>query len=224
MKYPPEQVDRLAAEYVLGTLLGAARRRFESLMRNRADVRLAVSEWEGRLNGLAATIAPKKPPRYLWKQIRRQIQPMPRSDTWSRWLKGSLALPLVAAGVAWLAISLLPVASIDRVAVFADEGAQPLWSVSADVEQRQLILQTFAPPASGDARVYELWLLPAGASPVSLGVLAENAGLLEVGLTPSQIAAFSTSASVAISVEPSGGSPTGVPTGPVVYQAALVSL
>ena len=56
MRYPPEQVDRLAAEYVLGTLHGAARRRMDRLMRDRADVRLAVWHWERGLHELMEKI------------------------------------------------------------------------------------------------------------------------------------------------------------------------
>ena len=50
MRYhDPTLISLLAGEYVLGTLTGRARRRFDRLLAGRADARVAVAEWEGRL-------------------------------------------------------------------------------------------------------------------------------------------------------------------------------
>ena len=73
-------------------------------------------------------------------------------------------------------------------------------------------------------RVFELWALPgAGAAPVSLGLLpAQGDAVLPV---PEQVRSIlERGAALAVSVEPPGGSPTGQPTGPVLYQGKLISI
>ncbi|MEO5736186.1 MAG: RNA polymerase subunit sigma-70, partial [Variovorax sp.] len=45
----PELLELLAASHALGTLRGAARRRFEAIARESASVRAAALIWQGRL-------------------------------------------------------------------------------------------------------------------------------------------------------------------------------
>lgn len=68
-----ELVDRLAAEYVLGTLRGGARRHFERWLRS-PQVRVMVHEWEDRLAGLEPDPQPVAPPPQAWKGIERRLE------------------------------------------------------------------------------------------------------------------------------------------------------
>ena len=65
----PQLRDALAAEYVLGTLAGRARRRFEAWLKPDAALRLTVSEWEARLTPMAAVIEEVLPPKRLWERV-----------------------------------------------------------------------------------------------------------------------------------------------------------
>ena len=70
MKYSdPSLVEHLASAYVLGTLTQGARRRFERLRRDRADVELAVAQWEARLGHLAASVPAIRPSARVWRAI-----------------------------------------------------------------------------------------------------------------------------------------------------------
>jgi anti-sigma-K factor RskA len=69
----PELRDRLAAEYVLGTLRGRARLRFEAWMREDAALRRNVAGWEQRLAPMAAGIAAVAPPPRVWQRIDARI-------------------------------------------------------------------------------------------------------------------------------------------------------
>jgi anti-sigma-K factor RskA len=69
----PELQDRLAAEYVLGTLRGRARLRFQAWMREDAALRRIVANWEQRLAPMAAGIAAVVPPRRVWQGIEARI-------------------------------------------------------------------------------------------------------------------------------------------------------
>ena len=58
----PQLADRLASEYVLGTLRGPARRRFEALLSAHPGLRDAVSLWQQRLAPLSTSVAEVAPP------------------------------------------------------------------------------------------------------------------------------------------------------------------
>lgn len=225
MKYSAEQVDRLAAEYVLGTLRGRARERFERLSGEQGNVRVAVWRWETYLNGFAAGLEPQQPSAKVWKGIERRIgEPEPRSSRLRGFWQGLVAAVPVAAAIAWLAFILLPVTGFDRVAVFADDSAQTLWVIRTDSGRGVLEAEAISATAAEGDRVYQLWALPQGADPQSLGLLPLQGTSEPTSLSPALLAALAMTDSLAISLEPPGGSPTGLPTGPVVYQAALVNL
>ena len=80
----PELLDRLAAAYALGTLRGAARRRFEQLARDQAPVRAAALLWQGRWSALSEMQAPVRPDDAVWVRFDNLLQaekPAPPSRT-----------------------------------------------------------------------------------------------------------------------------------------------
>ena len=99
-----------------------------------------------------------------------------------------------------------------------------MMSIQADEPTNESTDQPTAESASDAGNVYQLWLLPPGANPLSLGLLTADSGVRETELSLAQIDALRITSTLAISIEPTGGSPTGLPTGPVVYQASLVNL
>jgi len=217
----PEVIDRLAAEYVLGTLRGPARRRFESWRASTPAVDQRCRFWEERLMHLAKGLVPLKPPAHVWFAIRRRLslstQPPAR-----RWLR-SFALAasvLLVAGLAtlwyWRSV---PVVRATVVATISAKSGERLWQLEVFGNADRLVTHAVkgVAPAGHD---YELWALPKGASPVSLGVLPAE-GASSRNLTAIQKKALASSSQVAVSIEPIGGSPTGQPTGEVVFVAPL---
>lgn len=106
----PALLEHLASSYVLGILTGGARRRFERLQRDRADVRALVTQWETRLGQLAVSVPAQQPSPQLWAAIAARTRPAPApvassSPGWLGWLRpagfgfGGLAAGLVAASV-----------------------------------------------------------------------------------------------------------------------------
>lgn len=225
MRYDAAQVEYLAAEYVLGTLHGPARRRFERLISDRADVRFEVWRWERHLNCMASGLEPRKPRPHVWKNIRQRINSHERiSASFSeRWRGLWLALP-AAIATAWLAVVFWPAAITDRVAIFANQDAATLWVIEADLDAALIRIEALNAPALADNSSYELWVLPDDGPPRSLGLLSVNTGTNESLLSTELLTLITNSDRLAISLEPEGGSPTDVPTGPVVYVAPLVSI
>lgn len=223
MIYTAAQIDRLAAEYVLGTLHGPARRRFGRLMNDRADVRSTVWRWERDLSVLAEGLEPEKPPRRVWKNILRRTQVSGTSSARIfDWVRGLwLAVP-AAAAAAWLAIVFMPSTDFERVAVVAD--AETRWVISVDLDGGILEKKAVNPPDPEPSTDFELWILAAEGPPLSLGVLPTTSGLVESRIPAQLMDALGESSTIAISVEPAGGSQTGLPTGPVVYTASLLNI
>ncbi|MGH6780945.1 MAG: anti-sigma factor [Sphingomonadaceae bacterium] len=213
----PELLDLVAAEFVLGTLTGGARRRFERWRRADAFVDRRTQAWEQRLAGLTLALEPVAPSPGVWTSIERRIGP-------ARSGPGRLLAAAVAAvaliGIGWLLWQELHIGTPQAEAVIADQAGVTLWRVAVAEDGDRLLVSTIGSVRVPDQRSLELWALPAEAAPVSLGLMPAS-GRKRIALDDRQRAALATAANVAVSEEPRGGSPTGAPTGPVVYVAAL---
>jgi anti-sigma-K factor RskA len=102
-------VDELASAYVLGTLRGGARRRFERLRDARADVALAVRDWEARLGGFASAVQARPAPARVWRAIEARTRPAAAAGAWGAgwWRPGVWGLGGSLAGMAlafWLVL------------------------------------------------------------------------------------------------------------------------
>ena len=217
-----ELIDRLASEYALGTLRGPARRRFERWRANTPYVDQRCRFWEQRLMHLAKDLKPLQPPDHIWPAIQRRLR-LPTRPTALRRLR-----PLAMAASVLLAAALaalfywrtLPGNHATAAATISAKSGQHLWELEIFGGADRLVARTAElplPPAGSD---YELWALPKGAAPVSLGVLPA-AGVSSRTLSRMQKQALALASQVAVSIEPRGGSPTGQPTGAVVYVALL---
>jgi anti-sigma-K factor RskA len=224
----PQLIDALASEYVLGTLRGAARRRFERWQSAEWHVASRVHTWESRLIPLALGLPPLAPSPGVWTRIEERIRsadapPATRRAAARPALRalaaGLLMCAVIAGGyVAWRMTQPLP---LQTVATIKAEQGPILWSIELDAHRERLRAVALAAAATRPGHSFELWALPPGkGAPVSLGVLP-GAGQLERTLSDAQRQALAIAAQVAVSLEPPGGSPTGAPTGPVLYVAAL---
>jgi anti-sigma-K factor RskA len=230
----PQLRDKLAAEYVLGTLRGRARARFQSLLRYDIDLRRTVGEWELRLTPIAAAAGEIEPPARLWKKIAARIGAASASGGWRaslalwRTLAAASTTAVLALGI-YLGAAPKPEPPVAMVAVMSDEQARPAmvvsWPPLKDVREphiRVRIIQDH--PAMPANTSWELWMLPGGkAAPVSLGLVGLETTQV-VRLKPELAKMIWQAWGVALSVEPAGGSPTGAPTGPVIFKGQCVKV
>ena len=226
MKYQGEKLqDLLAGEYVLGLLAGGARRRFERLLMDQPGLRAAVLFWEERFAAWSLTLAPVEPRKYLdWRvmgQVRRERNPRQASAN-TFWRVWAVAATIVLA-VIIVSERLAPPPEVKpaTVALVSDAKGQPLWLISVHPEARRMDMKVVTPNPPPPGKSYELWMLPASGNPVPMGLM-NTTGVASETVTAQELAALGQAKGLAISVEPLGGSPTGLPTGPVVYTAALV--
>ena len=226
--------DKLAAEYVLGTLRGRARARFESLQRYDPALRRTVAEWEASITPLAAAASEIAPPERVWQAIERRIAGAPRDK--SRWTglafwRGlavtSTAFVLMLA--AFIGVAPRPEPSLAMVAVMNDNKGQPALVVSwppmkamRDPQIRIKVVQ--AHPVMDQGTSWEMWLLPEGkGAPVSMGLITTDRDQV-MKIAPALAGRMSEAWGIAMSVEPAGGSPTGTPTGPVIFKGQCVKI
>ena len=224
----PELLERLAAEYVLGTLHGGARRRFERIMMDSFRARQAVWAWEQQINPMAEAVQAVKPPPRVWRKIKQRINPEPTGAGflgrygWQFWSAASTAVAMAL--VLFIAIQPTSVPPQDQLALFNDAAAQPLWLVTGNTQTGQLSIKPInAQAVVVDNQAFELWMLPSSGQPRSLGLMPVSSQSTQLVLSPQLLSVLQNSSGLAISIEPKGGSPTGQPTGPVVYQAPLIS-
>ncbi len=232
MRYrDPNLRSLLAGEYVLGTLHGGARRRFERLLERDPVLRGEVENWEAALLPLAEALPEHPPPDRVWQRIRSRIEPLPESPApglWHSlrfWRSGALLATACALLLAvGLGFQVTRPPEIRYVAVIADSEQRSAWLITATPQRATLEVRTLQPQTLAGDRSFELWLLPgAGEPPRSLGLLGPASRSTRA--LPSAVADLLPAGSgLAVSLEPSGGSPTGQPTGPVLYQGPLLRL
>lgn len=225
----PDLIERLAAEYVLGTLTGKARRRFERLMSRRPWIRAAVWRWEIQVTPLAESLPAAAPPARLWRKIESSLDYLQRPGRAAAglrfWRSWSALTTLLAAVLAVLLFFQPPAGTPEYIAVINDQRAQPLWLISANMKTGQLRFQAINATAAGLDKAFELWMLPGeGSPPKSLGLLPVDKREATLTLPPGLRALLANAGGLAVSLEPAGGSTTGLPTGPVLYQASLLTL
>ncbi len=237
----PEEIQVLAGEYVLGAL-DAAEMRIVRL-RAAADPALAraITAWEHRLAPLAETVAPVAPPAALWSRIAaateevgegpaglqapaerlvpparppRPLRAPPPRRVWP-WQAATVAALALAAGFA--AVALLPHHEpAEQVAALSPPNAAGPGFVAEVRRDGSMVLTALAPVPVPAGRDLELWILPKGATaPRSLGVVTAAGRRIVLPTPPTP------GTQLMVSVEPKGGSPTGAPTGPVVYAGAF---
>ena len=245
MSDPFDDKEARAADYVLGTLGSAERKEVEASLASDEDLAARVEQWSRRLLPLAQALPPVEPPPSVWRTIERTLdrdlerRPESRLVTdlkaaqgalrrrLALWRWSALVASTVAATLAlFIAVTgiWLPVRQDTRFVATLNEGATgPSWFVTVDLETQQLTIRPLGELAGSD-RDYELWLVSgAGEAPQSLGLL-DPVQEISFRVAPELSAASLPDAVLAISLEPAGGSPTGLPTGPVVYQGALLAV
>jgi anti-sigma-K factor RskA len=221
----PEQ-ELLAAEYALGVLSGAERAAAEQRVARDPGFARLVAEWEQRLAPWVAEIASVVPPPQVWDRIVGALPPPPQNrGLWQSlafWrglslATGALAAACLAALIYLGALTQQP----PLVATIEGDGHRHF---VATIDSKRGTVAVVPAAFSADAnRVPELWLIPADGKPRPVGLLSADQTVTLA--LPAELAALAKGDAVlAVSLEPPGGSTTGLPTGPVIATGKLTSL
>lgn len=225
----PETVERLAAEYALGTLVGAARRRMRTLMSQRPDVAQAVWSWHDRLGGALSAQQPVPVRAGGWNRLEarlfgKEAQAARATDSWwQRWLApipaGALVVGLLLGMVVvplWESTRIESQLPESYVGVLADQNGKPGLIVSSLRRGKTVDFKQLSAVEVPAGSVLLLW---------TIDLRGEARPVLEVPQGPFVSAplhepaesVFFAAVELAVSVERAGGWPSS-PSGPFVYR------
>jgi anti-sigma-K factor RskA len=233
----PTLRQMLAGEYVLGTLAGRARRRFEQQMREVAPLRAEVEAWERKLAPLVRRFAPRPPRAVVWAAIDRQVNaskvktlpPRRTPDVWRGWAIAATVASVALSVALWQQSQRPPEvltqtqtvrvevpAPMPYVAMLKPGTTDATYLVAMMPEKHMMKVSLSAQVAMAPEKPHslELWVIDDGGKPHSLGVLPDAPGEMQMPLPMDM--PMPTQVLLAVSMEPPGGSPTGAPTGPVL--------
>lgn len=227
---------QLAAEFALGLLEGAERTDAAARARNDPAFGREVARWRGRLAPMLDDFAAEEPPESVWEAIDRTTAEAPANDNVAQlqrrvqvWRGFSAAATAIAASLALVLLfrppSTAPVAPQPQVAPMVaslESGkGDPMLMATWDPLSERLIIAAANDIPAPAGHSHEVWLIPAGGTPMKVGMMPSSR--MHMQLSDLIAAEMRRGATIAISVEPPGGSPTGLPTGPVVASGTLES-
>ena len=171
---------------------------------------------------LAKDLTPVQPPAHVWPAIQRRLKlttPRPALRRMRSFaLAASVLLVVGLAGLLyWRSHQTIHATFVSTISA---KSGEHVWELEVFGNLDRLVAHAARLPARPAGHDYELWALPKGRAPVSLGVLPSE-GATSRTLTAIQKQALANSSQVAVSIEPLGGSPTGQPTGDIVFVAPL---
>jgi anti-sigma-K factor RskA len=247
----PPSADILAGEYVLGVLDAAQRSEAEQRIAKDPGFARLVSQWENRLAPMLDTLGSEAVPAHVWPRIRTALgwpavgAGAPRAWQRTGFWQGMTALAAVVALVAVFSRGQLePVAPVvppvavtptppptpsepeqatKPVTPLVHDDGTPGWLASVDKAQGKVLMVPVPAAADAAGRAPELWLIPAGGTPRSLGLVSINRA--HTVTVPAALRDALVNGSVlAITLEPSSGAPQGIPTGPIIAKGDIATL
>lgn len=223
-----KQLDALCGEYLVGTLRGGARRRFERALREEPRVATTFAYWQRTFAVKYSDRVAVAPDPGTWRRLEQTLDlaryRLPwyrRIGLWQGWAAAATAALVLAIAVQTLRPT-VPESQLVAIAQLAGEGQAATVTALLSKDGRTLELRAARPVVAGPQQSYELWLLPAeGTAPISLAVVGQLDARFE--LPAAQVGRLRSGAKLAVSVEPAGGSPTGAPTGPVILVGGVTT-
>ena len=224
-----EDADMLAAEYALGVLDGPERLGAERRAASDPAFAREVEAWQDRLGALVSEIAGEQPAPHVWAGVAQRLDgsgnvvELRLRRSLKLWRGATAAAGAIAAALALVVVWPHPTPAPAPVltARLAATAKGPTVFVAFYDPGRKAIVLTPASVNAAEGRSPELWLIPAGGKPIPLGVAAFESS---VQMIPAASMAGVGAGTLAVSVEPKGGSPTGQPTGPVIATGQLTNL
>lgn len=233
---PPPSDDLQAAEYVLGLLDAQSHGDAQARLPRDAVFAQHVQDWEQRLAPWLLRATPTEPSAHVWPRLRRRlgweaVETPSRRRLWDHapFWRGIAGLA-TAAGIAALALGLirLPTTEVPTaeesaarpVTVLAREGGATGWIARIDPARGKVLMVPVPAAADPSGRVNELWIIPAGGAPQSLGYLShEKAHTIDV--PPALLSALASGATLAVTLEDQAGIPHAAPNGPIVAKGSI---
>jgi anti-sigma-K factor RskA len=220
--------DLIAAEYVLGVLSGAEREAAAERIRNERGFARLVDQWIIRLSPLDDSYDEIAPPASIKKALDGKLFAGSAAALPGFWRSLNLWRALTVGALAVAAVAIVP-----NLRQAGPEVAQlpPIIAPMQATDTGEVRFVALYQPGSDEIRIsrvkaekgagkdYELWLVNDGAKPVSMGVIPDK-GEARLKVRPELVKLINSGDAFAVSVEQTGGSPTGEAQGPVIAVGA----
>jgi anti-sigma-K factor RskA len=232
---PPADDELLAGELVLGVLESAERASAQARGERDAAFAARIARWERRFSPWLEEYALVAAPAHLWPQICRRLgwERTPARTGWWQSLalwRTATALAALLAVALWLARPPPPpgaattpaqeAAAAKPVTTLARADGSPGWLASVDRARGNVLMVPVPSAPDAGGRVPELWIIPAGQAPRSLGQVSINKSHT-VSVPPDARYALVPGSVLAITLEPTAGMPHAAPSGPVIAKGAI---
>lgn len=217
---PEQDRDALAAELALGLLDGDARAEAQRLRLSDRGFAAQVAAWEARFAGLADDVAAVTPPKELWDGIAARLPAVERvvslETRLNRWRMAALGSGALAAALALVLLTRpdaapLPAAQAPELAVARIEGDSAATVVRARYDGSEGVMLLRIEGLTPGELAPELWVIPAGGAPVSLGQIAPS-GTARLTMDADMRALVKDGATLAITLEPVSPVPHAAPS------------
>lgn len=212
---PREADEALAAEYVLGVLDAVERGEAETRVRRDAGFAAMVAAWETRMGGLNEAFVPVPAPNLLPAIEARLFQRPARAQATGGRLSGFLG---------WVSGAMVAAVLVLAIVAFVAPPRSMLIATLATADKRlayevlefggALKVSRVAGQGAGEGLVHELWFIAPGKGPVSVGLLGDTPLIIDQPVPPAGW-------TLAVTLEPAGGSASGLPTGPVILSTEI---
>lgn len=230
---PDETPDLLIAEYALGVLDHQERDRVEAMIAREPRHQRAMEQWQAHFAEWLGQLPASSPPAATWRRIEQRLfagasHPPSRASGWWnnlglwRWTSAALAAGLLASVLTLQQPVSAPASGPALLARLDQSSGDTLFAATINPDRRSvLFVNTHHNDWPGKSA--EAWVIAADGKPRSLGLLPANASAT-LNVTPQLADLLASGAVLAVTLEPLNGSPSGLPTGPVVAQGKISSL
>jgi len=234
----PTGDDLRAAEYVLGVLDTAERREVQQRMAADPSLERRVDEWEQRFAPWLYRATAAEPSALVWPRITQRLgwrasaaRPALRDNAafWRRvaTLATAAALAAVAFGLTRPQPAATTVAGEEQAArpvtVLVRDNGAAAWIARVDAASGKVLMVPVPSPLDGSGRVNELWIIPVGGAPHSLGFLSNDRAHTIV--VPAELRnAVATGAIFAVTLEDQSGIPHAAPSSPIVAKGSIQAI
>jgi anti-sigma-K factor RskA len=237
----PEVYERLAGEYVVGTMSGGALRRFERLMHERPYIRHAVETWEARLIPLTEGLPDVMPSPSVWEKIEKSIKTTyregqaglvsgsPKKSSFFQslgfWQGATALMSILLAAVVMMPKyqgESLPMPSY--VAVLESDSRVPMMVTMGDQSKRVVSVRIMEMPEIDANKDIQLWAMRGPEeTPMPVGILQRDNMETHLSFSkPEWKKNIKGAKMFAVTFEPKGGSPSGQPSGKMMYKGACL--
>lgn len=236
----PPGDDLLAGEFVLGVLDADTHRVVTARLQREPALAREVAGWQSRLVPMLEEIESITPPPGTWPRVRTHVglstapAPVkpPLRERLGFW-RGFTATALVATAASLFALLVwrqpLPPQlhsphPVTMLTTIANTDGSPAFIATVDADACTMLVIPTTDASVPAGKVAELWVIPgSGGAPRSLGVRStSDMQAIQVPVELRDL--MQVAATLAVSAEPLGGSPTGLPTGRVIATGALARL